>query len=114
MTNHYVKIITPWQKANKKRTKISAPNIYYEDDWKGWRDFFDTNQNFYSSIDLAEKAVSVLGITTSTQYMAQYKQDPQLPSVPGITYSSEWKGWKSFLGKEKEVYTSYSLAQKAV
>ncbi|MDN3489695.1 MULTISPECIES: VPA1269 family protein [unclassified Pseudoalteromonas] len=93
---------------------ISAPNIYYEDDWKGWRDFFDTNQNFYSSIDLAEKAVSVLGITTSTQYMAQYKQDPQLPSVPGITYSSEWKGWKSFLGKEKEVYTSYSLAQKAV
>ncbi|MGU9817576.1 VPA1269 family protein [Pseudomonas sp. LF135] len=72
-------------------------------------------KNFYSYPETL-LAAKKLGIKSSTEYNARYREDPKLPAIPYRQYATVgWVSWYEFLGREKpNLYMTYLEAQVAV
>ncbi len=85
-------------------------------DFPGYDVFLTGNKKVihYPTWRLAAKAAKKIGLTTSTDYLGRYKEDPRLPSKPDATYS-DFPGWATFFGrKEKKFFSSWRDARKSV
>lgn len=62
------------------------------------------SRDFYPTWEEASKAARALGIKSAVEYAMRYKEDPRLPSAPGLKYPQDWvKNGRSkgFLGIRK-------------
>lgn len=75
------------------------PDKFYSD-WLGWNSFLNVSASLYETLEEASAATIALGLVSSTEYLAQYKYDPLLPSSPRAKYKQDWKGWDHFLDRE--------------
>ena len=97
------------------------PDRLYSTDWDGfgkWYGFLrDEKKDFYPTIQEASKAAIALGLTSTEEYQAGYKQDAKLSMKPDRLYRDDWGGfgtWYSFLGnKKKDFYPTIQEASKA-
>ncbi len=73
----------------------STPNQYYaEDGWQGWGGVWTPKIQPYDLYKEFKAAVNKLGIKSAAEYWTRYKEDPRLPSHPGILYAKKgWSGW---------------------
>ncbi|HDZ3765102.1 TPA: integrase [Vibrio cholerae] len=102
------------QRYRKDPRLPSSPNTFYSTDWQSWPTFLGKEKVFYMSYTEAQQATQNLGITSSTEYLQRYRNDPNLPRNPAAYYSTDWQSWPTFLGKEEKVfYASYTEAQQA-
>lgn len=91
----------------------SHPNEKYYVEWRGWRRFLGgVEKNLYPTILLASESARKLGCKSKEDYYERRLVDKRLPSNPNEKYSSEWRGWKDFLGSVSfyENYQEASLA----
>lgn len=73
------------------------PPQKYGPDFRGWDDFLGRLPR-YRTLAEAGAAAKTLGITSASDYVRRYKEDPRLVREPKLKYRAEWKGWTSFLG----------------
>lgn len=123
-------ITTSYQYRHNRLEDLRLPPIpqnLYSKDWSGWADFLDTKRTrrskksvFYPDIKQAMIAVQKLGITSSNQYLTDYKQDSRLPTNPKLVYATEWINWNVFFGKitspdpiPQQYYSSLQYARVA-
>ena len=100
-----------YQERYREDPKLpSNPNKMYPKEWpakNGWYEFFGKiSKNFYSTFAEAQQATVRLNITSHSEYLKRYKEDPRLPSNPHQTYYKEWpikKGWYIFFGKHEKL-----------
>lgn len=93
---------------------VSMPSSFYED-FPGWYEFLGNNvKNFYPTWQEASEAAIKLGIISMRAYGRDKKRkaDPRLHSLPQFYYP-DFPGWKKFLGKEKEYYSTWKEASAA-
>lgn len=109
-------------KRYKEDSKLPRhPNKQYPEEWptkNGWSIFLGKKyKNLYPSFAEAKKATARLGITSYTEYLKRYKEDPRLPSEPKKKYAKDWpseNGRAIFLGIKKNCfYPTFSEAKKA-
>jgi hypothetical protein len=91
----------------------STPNVFYADEWKGWKEFLDKIQ-LYKCIKESQVAARKLGIKTSADYVSRYREDPRLPSNPTLYHKSEWVDWDDFLGRTKYYETLMDASKAAI
>ncbi|MER2498266.1 VPA1269 family protein [Vibrio neptunius] len=94
----------------------ATPDKLYVNEWISWSHFLGIpeRKKHYASMHEAMKAVAKLNLQKRGEYYLRYKEDERLPSNPNKTYSSEWKNWSHFLGKEqKALYSSLQEAQNS-
>ncbi len=93
----------------------SNPHEIYRDRWESFPAFTGAgNRRLYKRLEDAARAAQALGIKSSLDYRRRFKEDPMLPHSPATVYSSEWKSWHVFLGKdEPKFHSTYSKAKKA-
>ncbi|MCH4881045.1 integrase [Pseudomonas sp. TMW22090] len=85
--------------------------IYAHSGWTGWCQFLDKENHTYTYTE-AQEVCQALGIKSSVDYTARYREDPKLPGGPHHSYAkSGWTGWYEFLGKEKSPWHTYDEAQ---
>lgn len=108
------------KKKYKKDSRLhSTPDKLYKS--KGWQDWYSflgiRPVHIYPTYEEARRAVKKLNIKTGTAYRKQhlYKQDPRLPSTPGMKYKNKgWIDFNDFLGIEApKKYSSYNEAKQA-
>jgi hypothetical protein len=96
---------------------LSNPDIFYEDEWVGWKDFLPGKAKNYKSkhgrctFEEARAIVRGLGIYDWASYRCRYKENSKLPYEPNLTYCKDWKGWKEFCGSK---YQTLSESKEAV
>ncbi len=86
------------------------PDRTYKD--KGWINWFnflgkDIKPEFYT-YDEASLVTQALRIKSQSEYFKRYREDPKLPSAPGVIYKGKgWISWSHFFGKsiKPEFYT---------
>jgi hypothetical protein len=89
-------------------------NVIYANEWQNWSTFLNTSNKFYSTLTEAQQATQALAISTRSQYLQRYREDPRLPRVPSGVYADEWQNWPTFLGKKiKDFYSTLTEAQQA-
>ncbi|SFE62128.1 Phage-integrase repeat unit [Marinobacter sp. DSM 26671] len=96
----------------------SAPDKAYAEDWVDWYDFLGTErpgEKFYATYAEASEVAQGLGLTSLSEYLKSYRQDPRLPSAPDRAYAEDWVDWYDFLGTERpgEKYATYAEASEA-
>jgi len=93
-----IKSSSEYRRCEKLPSCISlAPDKTYSEQFEGWKIFLGTRVSF----EEATLIVRGLKIRTSIEYRLMFKKKELpgvLPSEPGATYKSEWKGWPDFLG----------------
>jgi hypothetical protein len=75
----------------------SNPHNYYSLNWQNWLTFLGDQNRFYPSFVEAQRATQTLGITSSSGYQRQYREDPRLPAAPNHVYVADWQNWQTFL-----------------
>ncbi|RTR38190.1 integrase [Shewanella canadensis] len=93
----------------------SNPEKFYASEWHNWSTFLGNPiKELYPNLAAAQQATRGLAITTKTEYLQRYKQDPHLPARPDQVYADEWHNWSTFLGNPiKELYPNLAAAQQA-
>ena len=97
----------------------SNPHRTYADEWMGWHDFLSTSRRsdkFYCTCADASEAAQALGIKSTLEYLARYREDSKLPGDPRKRYPDEWMGWHDFLGTEcrrNQLYPTLDEASNA-
>jgi hypothetical protein len=77
--------------------------------WTDWIQFL--NKEKYTYVE-AQAVCRAMGLKSSSEYTARYKEDPKLPGSPHHSYAqSGWNGWHEFIGKEKSPWYTYVDAQ---
>lgn len=92
----------------------AAPNtIYMNAGWSDWYDFCGNEKlDRYAVYIDARVAAQKLGVTSTTEYSARYREDPKLPGRPENYYADlGWTDWFDFLGKEKSPWYTFAEAQ---
>jgi len=81
---------------------------YANSGWNGWLNYLSNEiREIYPTYIEAQSAAQELGIRTTTEYTARFKEDQRLPAVPYVFYSSVgWIDWYDFLGNERPVDAS--------
>jgi len=99
-----IKSIADYKKRYKTDSKLPVyPPLLYSSEWTDWYDFLGKQVPvFHKNLCDAAASTISLGIKSQTQYKKRYKEDQFLPSDPDKYYSSEWLGWRHFLGTAKE------------
>ena len=70
---------------------------------------------FYLHYRLFVVAVRNLGITSTTEYRARYKEDSKLCSSPNIYYAEDgWCGWGSVWASKIQPYDTYEEFIKGI
>ncbi|MFB2762786.1 integrase repeat-containing protein, partial [Marinobacter shengliensis] len=57
--------------------------------------------NKYTTCAQASEAAQALGIKSSAEYLARYREDPKLLCNPNKFYVDEWLDWYDFLGTKR-------------
>ena len=93
----------------------SHPDVVYQDQWQGWRDFL-SSRKIYETFEEAKTAARLIQFRGTTHYKKQCKKfDKKLPIKPENSYRNEWTNWRDFLGTpQKEFYSTYEEARRAV
>lgn len=89
---------------------------YAEKGWTGWYGFLGTvKRQIYTTYEEAQTAAQVLGFSGMRDYLARYREHPQLPGAPDVAYAGAgWKDWYDFLGNNKpDSYPTYNEARVA-
>tara|TARA_B100000700_G_scaffold104150_1_gene117649 strand:+ start:9534 stop:14033 length:4500 start_codon:yes stop_codon:yes gene_type:complete len=68
-------------------------------------------KQFYENISEARRAITKMGITSSSDYKSRYKEDSRLPANPEKVYATEWRSWSNFLSMDK--LSRYSTLREA-
>ena len=86
----------------------SHPDVVYQDQWQGWRDFL-SSRKIYETFEEAKTAARLIQFRGTTHYKKQCKKfDKKLPIKPENSYRNEWTNWRDFLGTpQKEFYSTY-------
>lgn len=85
--------------------------IYAHAGWTDWHQFLDKANHTYTYAE-AQKVCQALGLKSSVDYTARYREDPKLPGSPHHSYAKTgWTDWYEFLGKEKSPWHTYAEAQ---
>lgn len=80
----------------------SAPFETYNSEWQNWYHFLGKSEpTLYPTYSEAKMAARNLQIKSSLDYRRRHQEDPSLPYDPRKAYREDWKGWPSFLGKNK-------------
>ena len=120
-----------WRRYYKSTTRPSGiptnPDKVYRTEWKGWGDFLGTgriaSQDMkFLSFDRAKEIVHSLGLKTQTEwkeYCKSAKRPKDIPSNPGGTYRTEWKGWGDWLGTgsiadQYKTYRNFNAARSYI
>jgi len=91
-----------------------APQNVYKLSWVDWSFFLGDVYSVYATMTEAASAASSLNICSKKSYEKNYIQDDFLPKNPSVTYKAEWKGWRTFFGKERvEKYKCLAEASAA-
>ncbi|RAI71902.1 hypothetical protein DOZ80_08700 [Pseudomonas fluorescens] len=98
----------------------SSPSSFYADEWKGWPFFLNmesilkTTVDKYATYDEFVSILSDLGIATSFEYNARYKEHPKLPSQPHVIYMKDWAGWREVFSANSGLYSTWQEAKVMV
>ncbi|WP_051600520.1 gamma-mobile-trio integrase GmtZ [Pseudomonas moraviensis] len=107
-----------YRKLFHQDSKLPSNIWDYYKDWQGYSLFFGMQVERYTSYSKAKEAAKALGVYTSTEYLACYKNDPLLPARPEIYYPDEWTEWNAFLPpnprKRQGKYETLAEAARAV
>ena len=96
-----------WKQAGKRPEKFpSNPSQTYKNEWRGWRNFFGTEnisrrKEKWMSFDEAKIFIQKVGLTSLAQFQewSKSEQRPEnFPSSPNKFYKGEWTNWADFLG----------------
>lgn len=92
-----------YRKRYKEDSRLPAdPKRHYSKEWKNWPEFFNRKKkSIYKKIEEAKIAANKLLITSRSEYLSRYHEDPKLPSTPDKFYKKDWSGWLSFLLLDK-------------
>jgi superfamily II DNA or RNA helicase len=121
-----------WREASQAarklniKTRLEYSRRYKEDphlilsvdssypDFPGF-DIFLTGKSraIYNSLTDAQRAARRLGFRNAKEYKQGYKKDPRLPIAPNVRFKN-FPGWTKFLGTEKNFYSSWRSASRAV
>jgi uncharacterized membrane protein YagU involved in acid resistance len=102
-----------YQARHKERPGLPCnPERIYQE-WSDWGAFLLPRQPRFLSYAEAKALVQQLGITSSPEYQARYKERPGLPCNPGVRYQ-EWTGWDAFLPPRQPRFVSYAEAKALV
>ena len=79
------------------------PARTYKSKWENWYVFLGSSvlNNKYPSIEEAGAAARKLGVFSSFEYAARYKEDPRLPATPNKQYEGNWIDFQRFLLPDK-------------
>jgi len=101
-------------KRYKEDPRLPSTPVSVYKDFPGYRKFFGTDRDWYSTWEQASSAAKKLGIKSIDDYRVKAKKDPRLYSIPQKIYSN-FPGWTKFLtGEEKsEKYKTWQEASKA-
>lgn len=85
-------------------------------EWKGWDDFLDRKQSFYTDFQMVRSILKKDSVTTKEEYLQSIIQKrrssitkggvksavyyAKFPVNPDIHFSQEWKSWDHFFGKK--------------
>ena len=118
-----IKTSTEYHSRYREDSKLPFnPQRTYANEWpskKGWHVFLGkAKKNYYLTVYEAQRAVSSLGITNTTEYRQRYKEDPRLPSTPNRYYLNQWSSKKGetffLLTSRREKYQTFFEAKRAV
>jgi hypothetical protein len=99
------------------------PDIVYQQEWKGWSDFLNTNATRnYKNFKEAREFARSLNLKSSTEwrkYCVSGNKSLNVSSRPDSTYKKDWIDWGDFLGtgmissqKKNKNYLSFNEAKK--
>jgi len=96
-----LKSILEYQAGYKQDPRLPGSPDQYYDDFDGFPDFLGTRKAAkYTTSSEASAAARKLGFKTKVEFVAGYKQDPQLTSEPHIFYENV-TGWTDFILPKK-------------
>jgi hypothetical protein len=113
-----IRSVRDYRARHYQDEKLPAnPNQHYaEAGWTNWYGFLDKAwTTVYATYTEAQAATRELGIASYDEYIAQFRQDPQLRRHPEVIYALVgWENWYAFLGnKKRDIYPTYNAAQAA-
>lgn len=81
-----------------------SPQCVYRDTWEGFKHFLGPRLYTYEE---AMTRVEAMHLSGSADYAEHFQEDPMLPRYPNVAYKDKgWRGWATFLGKNKVVHIS--------
>ena len=98
-----------WSKKNRPPDFPSNPYSAYKKEWRGWGDFLGTGRIItknWMSYEEAKAFIQSEGITSESSYRRWRKKGLRplnFPANPDRGYKEHWRGWREFLGTNKEV-----------
>ncbi|MCE2571785.1 hypothetical protein [Motilimonas eburnea] len=105
-------------RENRRPNHIpSNPNLYYRDEWEGWKEFLCDKPSQYLPLNEAVEIVKQFDLATATDWLnfcRQGKRPSNIPYKPAVFYP-DWKGWNYFLTgnvtKKQHRYYEYNEAK---